>query len=1116
MKETSYLHHLKFPDRLKNSFIASYLSNPRLLILLLIAIIGLGGASFASLPRRLSPEIKIPLVIISTVLPGANPQDVESLVTIPIEDGVNGIQNLSKITSTSSENVSVSQLEFESGVDPDKARADVQAQIDQVELPDDAIAPNVQTIDFENQPVWTFSLIGKGDVASLNRFSKLLKSDLEALSSIDNVTTGGLEDREISVAMDQAKMQTYGLSPIQLSSLVKSALNSFPAGQVTTNSSVFSLSVDPTVTSIDDVRNLQVKVGNTSVPLYSIATVIEKSKPNQFPSFFATKERSAERSITFSVYKTRTADINKASKEVEKKTEEELAKYDGQFTISSISNAGKDIDEQFSHLIRDFMFTIILVFIVLFVFLGARQAVVSLFAVPLTFLISFAVMGSSGISLNFLSMFSLLLSLGLLVDDTIVVISAMSSYYRSGKFTPLETGLLVWRDFIVAILTTTLTTVFAFLPLLISTGIIGEYIKSIPIVVSSTLIASFGVAMLITLPLMIFLLKPGLPKRIAIFLKIVLVVVLLGIFISILPKGPLMFLGLIAGAAFLFVTVQARRRLVEKGGVYIAQQKKQHETVRKAPYYIENGLISFDKISNGYKKIILKILNSKENRRKAILMVVLFSIFSYLLVPFGFVKNEFFPQSDAESIGVNLELPSGTNATVSEKYAREFIEKFRKMDDVSYVTADIGQASGGGFGGASASTSNAVSFSLVLDEDRSKTSIDIAQDIREEYASFPSGKVTISEGTSGPPAGADLQINLFGDDLSVLDLQADKIIAYLQTQKGTTDVSKSIKPGTSKIVFVPDQAIMSQYGVSNEQVGLSLRTFATGFTLDTAKLDTGDITNTEKQDITLRMSSGLQNIQDLSSVTIATARGSIPLSSLGKLELRPNPTLITREDGERTISVTAGVQKGFTTTTLNTDLERFAQNNLKLPDGYTWKTGGVNEENQKSVNSILQAMLISFLLIIVTMVIQFGSFRKAVIVMLVIPLSISGVFIIFSLTQTPLSFPALIGVLALFGIVVKNSILIIDKISANEKIGMDFIDGIVDGASSRLEPIALTSLAAIMGLIPITISDPLWRGLGGAIIAGLTFSGTIMLFFIPVVYYAWFSSGLSKKRAKKS
>jgi multidrug efflux pump subunit AcrB len=145
------------------------------------------------------------------------------------------------------------------------------------------------------------------------------------------------------------------------------------------------------------------------------------------------------------------------------------------------------------------------------------------------------------------------------------------------------------------------------------------------------------------------------------------------------------------------------------------------------------------------------------------------------------------------------------------------------------------------------------------------------------------------------------------------------------------------------------------------------------------------------------------------------------------------------------------------------------------------------------------------MLIILTMVLQFSSFRKALIVMLVIPLSISGVFIIFALTGTPLSFPALIGVLALFGIVVKNSILIVDKIKQNEKVGMPFIDAVVDGSSSRLEAIALTSFTAIIGLIPITLSDPLWQGLGGAIIAGLAFSGTIMLFFIPVVYYYWFS-----------
>jgi multidrug efflux pump subunit AcrB len=200
----------------------------------------------------------------------------------------------------------------------------------------------------------------------------------------------------------------------------------------------------------------------------------------------------------------------------------------------------------------------------------------------------------------------------------------------------------------------------------------------------------------------------------------------------------------------------------------------------------------------------------------------------------------------------------------------------------------------------------------------------------------------------------------------------------------------------------------------------------------------------------------------------------------------------------------ATVEDGFSVSDANTKLEAFAENDLELTDEYVWKTSGVNEENQNSVESIFQAMIISALLILATMVIQLGSFRKSVIVLLVIPLAISGVFIIFALTNTPLSFPALIGVLALFGIVVNNSIVIVEKINQNLKAGIKLQSAISDASASRVEPIMLSSLTTIMGLIPITISDPLWRGLGGAIISGLTVSGIIMLIFIPVVYYSWF------------
>ncbi len=234
------------------------------------------------------------------------------------------------------------------------------------------------------------------------------------------------------------------------------------------------------------------------------------------------------------------------------------------------------------------------------------------------------------------------------------------------------------------------------------------------------------------------------------------------------------------------------------------------------------------------------------------------------------------------------------------------------------------------------------------------------------------------------------------------------------------------------------------------------------------------------------------------------------MNELGSFELKNNPTQITRHNNKRTISVAAGVAKGYSVTGTNAKLEKYADS-LHLADGYTWTTGGVNDENNKSVQSILQAMLLAGILIFGTMVIQFTSYRQAVLVMLVIPIAVSGVFIIFALTGTPLSFPALIGILSLFGIVVTHAMILVDRINLNRKAGLPFASAISDAAAARLEPIALGSFTTIVGLVPITLSNPLWRGLGGAIVAGLSFSIFIMLFFVPTVYYMWFNEEKSIK-----
>jgi multidrug efflux pump subunit AcrB len=422
----------------------------------------------------------------------------------------------------------------------------------------------------------------------------------------------------------------------------------------------------------------------------------------------------------------------------------------------------------------------------------------------------------------------------------------------------------------------------------------------------------------------------------------------------------------------------------------------------------------------------------------------------------------------------------------------------RKTKGIEYVSAEVGRGIDAGAQDFR-SGPNLTLFTLDLPEkDKRKiNSLEIANNLRETIKKIKlDGKISVVELSGGPPAGAEVQVQLLGDELGKLDAYADSIMAFLNKQQGVINVTKSINPGTSKLIFVSDASKVAAAGLTPDSIGIWMRTFTTGLTFKNVKFNGND-----SEDITFRMNANSQSPEDLGRLSIPNRQGEyIPLLSVGTLKLDTNPTSITHLDTKRTISISAGVTKGYSVSKANTDLLKYVDS-MKLSEGYSYKTGGANEENQKSVESILQSMLLAGMLILATMVIQFRSYRKALIVMLVIPLAISGVFIVFALTGTPLSFPALIGILSLFGIVVTHAMFLVDKFNRNLSFGMPFKEAIADGASSRLEPVFIGSFTTIVGLIPISLSNPLWRGLGGAIIAGLSFSGIIMLFFIPVMYY---------------
>lgn len=1095
---STYLKHLKFDPKLLGSFKAKYLTNIRIVILLLILIVASGIVSFLTLPKRLNPEIKIPIVSVVTVLPGAPPKDIEALITKPLEDSIHTLKGVSELNSSSSESISVITIQFNSTVNADKAKDDVQASVDSVDnLPDDAKTPSVKKFDFEDQAVWTFSLRGS-DSASQAQIAKRIKKSLTDTATIDRVIITGLAQQEIQIIAKPEALTTYGINPLALSRAIQATLSSYPGGTITTNTSAFPIGINASINSIEDIRNTILTLNGESARLGDITTVMEKSAPSQKQAYFANNETRPENVITFAVYKTTATTIDQGVSDAKTAVNAILKDHGETFKLVTVSDYSKDIDREFGDLVNNFRDTLLLVFITFLVFLGVRQALIAVLTIPLTFLVTFTVINAMGLSLNFLTLFSLLLSLGLLVDDTIVVVTGMTSYYRSGKFSPTETGLLVWRDFIVPIWATTITTVWAFVPLLLATGIIGEFIKSIPIVVSVTLYASTAIAVFITLPLMISVLKISIPTRVKKLTQILLITVLFVVLWNFVGTSIIAPAILVVFGIYLYIAVRVKKQI-------------RNEIFSKIPFKIsknrlDNRLLDIERFSQTYKKVLLRILNSASARRKVVTSIVIFVIFAFSLVPLGLVVNEFFPKSESDFVFVNVEMPSGTNSQITTTRALNLQEKLRKIPGVSYTTLEVGTAtSTDGMTGSGGDNLAQITLNLFEKKERKVDSLTIADNLRSDYKNYTEAKITVVEQSGGPPAGSDISIRLLGDDLSQLDNITDKLSEFLKKEPGIINIEKSIKPGTSKLTFIPDFEKMADNGVSIDTAGLYLRMFASGLPIDSVKW------NDETTDIVFRTSGSLKTPEDAGSLNIPTQNNEqVSLLSLGELKLDANPTTITRRDTKRVIEVTAGVSKGYSSTTINAKLQKYADS-LTLPEGYAFQTGGANEENQKSITSILQAMLLSALLIITTMVIQFRSYRKAAIAMSVIPVAISGVLVVFALSGTPLSFPALIGILSLFGIVVTHAMMLIDKINRNLSSGMAFNEAVADGAASRLEPVFIGSFTTIVGLIPISLSNPLWRGLGGAIIAGLSFSGVVMLFLIPVIFYMVYHRDYAKK-----
>ncbi len=1084
------------------------------LILLMIALITVWGLySYANLPRESTPEVKIPIAVVSTAFPGAAPADVEELVTKKIETGISGISGIDTVTSTSANSISSVVIQFEANQDLNDSIRKVRDAVSNIEnnLPENADNPQVHEISFDDMPILTVALSGPYDGFTLYDYADDIKENLEKIPDVREVNISGGDQRQITIDYSPQKMNYYGITVAQANGAISAANMNIPSGNFESNAYVYMIRVDGRVYNAQDLQNLPVgSAAGNPVYLKDIATIKETAIEKTRISRISSNGQTPSDAITLNITKRTGGNIIETADQAKEVFKKAVAPIPN-LAYSVTHDSSKFIRKDFDQLTHDFIITIFLVMIVLFLLIGLKEAFVAGLAIPLVFFITFGAMSATGITLNFLSIFSLLLSLGLIVDDAIVVVSATKQYMRTGKFTPEEAVLLVLNDFKVVLTTTTLTTVWAFLPLLLCSGIIGQFLKSVPITVSVTLVASLAIALAVNHPLAAILERIRLTKNFFRFyfasLFALAIVLLFQKNIYAVAGGTIV---MIALGLMVYWYEKGGKTVLEKNGALVRLEAKNDEMIKQklsASGSVDNknfagrlmhGIINLNAALSLYEKYLSRLIDNKKTRRRFFGLIAVLFVGAALLPVVGIVRSEFFPADDFDYMYLNIETPIGYKLSETDAVVKRVEEKLLQFKEIDNFTTTVGAAVSilpvsNGTGGTSNKAS--ITANLVDGSQRKLKSFELEEKLRQELTGIPNAKVTVLSLRSGPSSGSAFQAEISGDDLNELRKIAQDLKPVLDSIPGTVNSAISLKENSPQYTFKLDQSKLALNNLTTAQVGSVLRTAIAGTKVTTILRDGDEISVIAQFDPAAIPDLGsLQNLQ----ITNA-AKQAVFLKDVAQISLDPSVEKITRIDQKRVVLLTSDITAK---TTSNAVLAAFQKKtaDYKIPEGYGIKYGGANETSAESVQSIITAMWLAMVLIVVTMVIQFNSFTKAAIVLMTVPLALIGVFIGLAITGIPLSFPGLIGILALFGIVVKNAIILIDKINLNLASGIGFRDSIIDAGKSRFEAIFITSFCTITGIIPITLSSTTWQALGASIIFGLSVSSLLTLFMVPSLF----------------
>jgi len=1093
-------------------------TNQKTVYLFTVVLFVVGIVIYNILPKEQFPDIKVPQIYVQTIYAGTTPGDIENTITKPIEKQIKTIAGVKKVKSNSLQDFSIILVEFNPDVKVDDALRKVKDKVDIVELPKDLTKkPVVQDVNFSEFPIMNINLAGNFPLSKLKDFAEDLQDEIEGLPEITRVDIVGALTREIQINLDLYKTQSAGLTFNDVQMAIQGENVNISGGELNVEGIRRTLRVKGEFKSMEQIQNIRLRSSlGATVRLGDVAEIIDSSEEQQ--DFARLNNKKV---VTLNVIKRGGANLIAASERIEKIIEEAKESrlpqgLEVKITADSSERTKGDINDLINTVILGFIFVVL----VLMFFMGVRDAIFVGLSVPLSALLAFIPLYFMGFTLNTIVLFAFLLGLGIVVDDAIVVIeNSHRIFNRYRHISIVDAVKLAASEVFIPVLSGTTTTVMPFVPLLFWPGIVGEFMKFLPITLICTLIASLIVAYVMNPVFAVsFMVRHDENEHVDTSVASL--------------KKPLIILGVCALLGYL-VNVGLGNFFV----LIILLYAFNHFilTPRIIIPFQEKSLPAF---KNNYQKLISWVITGYRPVFAVIGMVALL-IFTFVLMGIVQPKVIFFPSGDPDYVYIYNNMPIGTDARVTdsvtkviEKKVFEVLKKENAEGIVNSVISNVGKNAGDPFNPDRAPTphKSKVTIAFVSKINRGGISSEVILDkVRKEIKALPlpGSVISVDRENNGPPTGAPIAIEIAGDDFNELvKLEKEVRLAIDKSGiKGIEELKSDLITNKPEIIIDVDKEKAQREGISSAQVAMAVRTALFGTEISKFRDDK------DEYPIQLRIKSEDRNqIEKLLSLNITYrdmvmngALRQVPLNSIANISYSTSYSQINRKNQERVVTLSSNVVQGYNANEIVAEIQTLIDD-MEVKSGYTLRMGGEQEDQKETGDFLGGALIAAVLLIFLVLVMQFNSISKPIIIFVTILLSFIGVLLGFmAFGQTFSIIMSGVGIIALAGIVVKNGILLIEFTDELVHRGYPLKKAIIEAGSTRLTPVILTAAAAVLGLVPLAIglsidfvamftelnphihtgsdSAAFWNILAWTIIYGLTFSTILTLVIVPCMYY---------------